>query len=340
MKSIDLFAGAGGMTTGAEQGGMRVVWAANHWDRAVQIHKLNHPACVTVQQDLQQANFGAVLGDASVDCIDAIFAGPSCQGHSSAGQVAQTERARIKHDIDRATAFAVVTACEVLAPRWVVVENVPRWLTWKLFAGWLALLHTLGYATEQLTLCADDYGAPQARERLFVLGTLNGPAALASAVAGIRARVVPPTSRRTVADFAELDRGEWKPAEACGDRAGLLGGRNGESSRDRLVAGLALGVDAWWGQHVTGHHGRKLDTPLSTLTGAGQHVLCRRSSRSKLGVEYRPLLTSEMLAAQGFPRDYKLPEDISRGEVCRAVGNAVAVPVARAIAESIMEASA
>lgn len=47
-----------------------------------------------------------------------------------------------------------------------------------------------------------------------------------------------------------------------------------------------------------------------------------------------------MLAAQGFPRDYKLPEDISRGEVCRAVGNAVAVPVARAIAESIMEASA
>lgn len=79
MKSIDLFAGAGGMTTGAEQGGMRVVWAANHWDRAVQIHKLNHPECVTVQQDLQQANFGAVLWDAEVDCIDAIFAGPSSQ---------------------------------------------------------------------------------------------------------------------------------------------------------------------------------------------------------------------------------------------------------------------
>lgn len=57
-----------------------------------------------------------------------------------------------------------------------------------------------------------------------------------------------------------------------------------------------------------------------------------------LGVEYRPLLTSEMLAAQGFPRDYKLPDGIKRGDVCRAVGNAVAVPVAKVIAESIMEA--
>ncbi len=167
MKSIDLFAGAGGMTSGAEQGGMQVVWAANHWDLAVQIHMLHHPECVTVQQDLQQANFGAVLGDAKVDRIDAIFAGPSCQGHSSAGQVAQTERARIKHNIDRATAFAVVTACEVLAPRWVVVENVPRWRKWKLFAGWLALLHALGYATDELTLCAHDYGVPQARSRLL-----------------------------------------------------------------------------------------------------------------------------------------------------------------------------
>lgn len=47
-----------------------------------------------------------------------------------------------------------------------------------------------------------------------------------------------------------------------------------------------------------------------------------------------------MLAVQGFPEHYKLPPKLKRKHACRAIGNAVAVPVARAIAESIMEASA
>ncbi|HNK07606.1 MAG TPA: DNA cytosine methyltransferase [Giesbergeria sp.] len=46
MNAIDLFAGAGGFSTGATMAGCTVVWAANHWPAAVQVHANNHPGAV------------------------------------------------------------------------------------------------------------------------------------------------------------------------------------------------------------------------------------------------------------------------------------------------------
>lgn len=43
MIAVDLFAGAGGSTVGAEQAGARVVLAANHWRAAIDVHRANHP---------------------------------------------------------------------------------------------------------------------------------------------------------------------------------------------------------------------------------------------------------------------------------------------------------
>lgn len=41
--AVDLFAGAGGSSEGARQAGATVVWAANHWPLAVEVHARNHP---------------------------------------------------------------------------------------------------------------------------------------------------------------------------------------------------------------------------------------------------------------------------------------------------------
>jgi site-specific DNA-cytosine methylase len=55
--AVDLFAGAGGSTVGAEQAGARVVLAANHWRAAIDVHRANHPDAEHWLQDLQQADF-------------------------------------------------------------------------------------------------------------------------------------------------------------------------------------------------------------------------------------------------------------------------------------------
>ncbi|MFC6520086.1 DNA cytosine methyltransferase [Undibacterium arcticum] len=57
MNAIDLFAGAGGFSTGAQMAGCNVVWAANHWQQAVDTHAANHPDAQHVCQDLHQANW-------------------------------------------------------------------------------------------------------------------------------------------------------------------------------------------------------------------------------------------------------------------------------------------
>ena len=93
MKAADLFAGAGGFSTGARLAGVPVVWAANHWPAAVRVHARNHPDTVHACQDLQQANW------ATVPAHDLLLASPCCQGHSHArGKSAGNP----KHDASRA----------------------------------------------------------------------------------------------------------------------------------------------------------------------------------------------------------------------------------------------
>jgi site-specific DNA-cytosine methylase len=58
MKAIDLFAGLGGFSEGAQMAGVDVVWAANHWPSAVAIHAANHPAAEHACQDLHQDGIG------------------------------------------------------------------------------------------------------------------------------------------------------------------------------------------------------------------------------------------------------------------------------------------
>ncbi len=113
MNAIDLFAGAGGFSTGATMAGCTVVWAANHWPAAVQAHANNHPNTVHVCQDLQQADW------TRVPAHDLLLASPACQCHSRA-----PGKGRAHHDAQRATAWAVVSAAECHRP--AVVPMVAR----------------------------------------------------------------------------------------------------------------------------------------------------------------------------------------------------------------------
>lgn len=60
MKAIDLFAGAGGFSTGARLAGCEVVWAANHWPLAVEWHAANHPDAAHVCQDLHAGRWSRI----------------------------------------------------------------------------------------------------------------------------------------------------------------------------------------------------------------------------------------------------------------------------------------
>jgi DNA (cytosine-5)-methyltransferase 1 len=301
VRAVDLFAGAGGFTLGAELAGAKVVWAANHSPFAVETHALNHPNVVHVCQDLRQAYWSAL------PAFDLLLAGPACQGHSAASQ----PKRRGYHDAMRATAWAVIDCVEVTRPRAVIVENVPAFTRWKLFDLWRAALVRLGYHTYVLTLRASRLGVPQRRDRVFVVGTRR---------------------RALIRCTESLDEPPFDPCIEAGAPGWRPIADAAAGAKVRIADGRARLGRRFLTQHTTGHDGVPLHEPIRTITTADHWALVD-------GDYYRPLTVRETARAMGFPDIYRWPASSSRREQIRGLGNAVAPPVAKAIVAAVQEAA-
>ena len=306
MRAIDLFAGAGGFSTGAQMAGVNVVWAGNHWPVAVETHAANHPDAIHVCQDLHQADWSRVPAH------DILLASPCCQGHSKArGKSANNPH----HDASRSTAWAVVSALEYHRPAFGVVENVREFMDWNLFPAWRLALQSLGYQIAPHVVDAADHGVPQHRERLFlVLSRSERPLMLN----------LPRRKHVPAADIIDFSAGKWSPIEKPGRSPATLqrvsNGRRAHGSRF---------VMPYYGSG-SGTTGRSLSRPLGTITTRDRWAIVD-------GDRMRMLNIDECRMATGFGREYRLPPD--HKTALHLLGNAVAPPVARDIVEAIKEAA-
>jgi len=303
MKAVDLFAGFGGFTAGAELAGVRVAWAANHWPLAVQTHELNHPLTRHVCQDLRQADWG------SLPAFDLLLGSPACQGHSSASQ----PKRRPHHDAMRATAWSIVDCADVTQPKAIIVENVPAFKTWRLYPTWRAALETLGYRLTELLVDAARHGVAQRRTRLFLVG-LRGRKTLTFA-SPLRAEIPFESC------LEELDPGGWKLI----DRDAMPGARVRIRNAQKRSGSRCLV------QHVTGHPGVPLDQAIRTITTKDHWVLAQ-------GDLYRNLTPRELMRGMSFADSYELP-NAPRTHLVRGIGNAVAPYVARDVIQAVLEAA-
>lgn len=291
IRAADMFSGLGGFSEGARAAGCNIVWAANHWREAVDVHSANHPGTEHACQDLQQADF------ASIPDIDLLLASPACQGHSRARGVD-----RPHHDAMRATAWAVVAAIEAKRPYAFIVENVPEFTRWTLFAAWRAAIETLGYAISVQIVDAADHGVPQHRRRVFIVGTRS--------VAPIVLKL-PRRAHVAAASFVNFDGGKWSPIERPNRAAKTL---------DRVRAGRAAHgsrfLTAYFGNEAGG---RSLHRPIGTITTRDRYAVID-------GDRMRMLTAEEYRLGMGFPSTYRLPTQ--HRLAVHMLGNAVCPTVA------------
>lgn len=304
MNAIDLFAGAGGFSTGAIMAGARVLWAANHWPTAVQWHAANHADTEHACQDLQQADFR------DAPRHDLLLASPACQGHSPA-----RGKDRPHHDALRATAWAVVTCAEVHRPPVALVENVPEFTRWMLYPAWCAAMHSLGYALAPMVLDAADAGVPQHRRRLFIVATRSQhPVELA----------LPRREHCAAAGVIAFDAGRWSPVDKPGRSHRTL---------ERIAAGRrAFGprfLAPFYGSG-SGETGRSLQRPIGTLTTRARWAVID-------GERMRMVSATEGRQLMGFPDTYQLPEN--EATAWNLLGNAVCPPLAADLIEAIRRAA-
>ncbi len=160
MKTIEMFAGIGGFRLASDRCGFRTAWANDFCPKACKVYR-----DVNGVGSIHEGDVKKILDD--IPPHDLLTAGFPCQPFSSAGK-----KQGIKDP--RGTLFSVVVdAIRRMQPRFFILENVKRLLSMEKgvhFATILASLAELKYHIEWRLLNAADFGLPQNRLRVFVVG--------------------------------------------------------------------------------------------------------------------------------------------------------------------------
>lgn len=161
---VDLFAGLGGFHVALERLGGKAVFAAE-WEP-----QLNA---------LYRTNFGilpagdiAAVPAASVPAHDVLTAGFPCQPFSKAG-----EQLGFEHTLQGQLFFKVAEIIAAKLPAYFILENVPNLLRHKggeTFKVILRTLRELGYDVDAHRYSPHDFGVPQIRDRVYIVGSKSG----------------------------------------------------------------------------------------------------------------------------------------------------------------------
>lgn len=165
---IDLFSGAGGLSLGLESAGFEAALAVDEWDDALETLKRNKPNATVMQADLMHVDPEHLLEQSGA--VDLIVGGPPCQGFSISGK-------RDPDDPRNKLYQSFVDVVRVASPQFFIMENVPNMASMgkgAILRASIAEFEALGYSTHHAVLKASDFGVPQNRRRLFLVGNRHG----------------------------------------------------------------------------------------------------------------------------------------------------------------------
>ncbi len=178
---IDLFCGAGGFTIGFSRAGWRPLIGIDLNDSVEVTHKHNFPSIPFLHDDLSKVEIRkSLVKKFEGQEVGVIVGGPPCQGFSIFGKrrFVNTKGYDPHADPRNKLVYAYIDVVRQLFPRWFVIENVPGFanLDGGLFLeSVISELRSLGYQTvEARILNAADYGVPQLRKRLLIIGNKTG----------------------------------------------------------------------------------------------------------------------------------------------------------------------
>lgn len=169
---IDYFTGPGGLSEGFKQAGYKTLMGIDYDKNSAETFKTNHPESEYIQDNISDLSPSAVLNNLDVTKgeVDIVVGGPPCQGFSIAGdRNADDDRNKLFKDYARHV--------DEINPKFVLMENVPGMLSMETPDGKAVVneiqdrFSQIGYQTVYNTLRASNYGVPQDRKRVFILGT-------------------------------------------------------------------------------------------------------------------------------------------------------------------------
>ena len=197
MIGVDLFSGAGGLSAGALAAGVRIALAVESDPHAAATYRANHPSV-----DLRLADIRCLPDLAPLETAErtVVFGGPPCQGFSTSNQ-----RTRNLDNPDNHLYVHFIRQVRSMRPTFVVFENVEGFLGTKggfFVSAVVQELRQLGYSVTQGVLNATNFGVPQRRSRLFIIGSLKDTPNLPQS-----RELQPTTVSDALRDLPELENG-------------------------------------------------------------------------------------------------------------------------------------
>lgn len=296
---IDLFAGIGGIRLPFNEMGYRCVFSSE-WDKYAQ---------QTYLANFGEMPFGDITKEVTKKYIpkhfDLLLAGFPCQAFSIMGKMQGFA------DIRGTMFFEVATILERHQPEAVLLENVKQLTTHdqgRTFSTILRILGELGYHVKWQVLNALDFGLPQKRERVIIVGFRSQQ----------RCDAFNFDFKKKTYNLKEIleDDKDIDPSLFASDM--IL------QKRQKQTEGKNVFYPSIWHENKAGNVS-VLDYACALRTGASYNYLLVNGQRR--------LSSRELLRLQGFPDNYKIA--VSHGEIRRQTGNSVAVPMIREIARKI-----
>lgn len=319
---LSFFCGAGGMDIGFSQAGFDIAFAADYDQAAVDTHNANVSTRSASKLDLTQVNADDIVGYLNrlpypVNPVG-IIGGPPCQGFSRAN----TKRAHDdpRNDLAKRYATMIIKLSDIYPLRFFVFENVPELLAEKNKGFLRSLKRKLSerFTISMNVLNASDYGVPQNRERVFIVGIRRDgrkskkfefPNPIVGPKKNVRHAIGhlshPAFFSRAIklTDIPEHPN-HW-----------TMQPRSRRFSETLVSSGRSLIRLNW-------------DKPSRTVAYGHREIHVHPTGLRRLSIY-------EAMLLQGFPPDYTLKGNLS--QQVTQVSNAVPPPVALAIAEQLLK---
>ena len=361
-KVIDLFAGVGGLSYGfAHDEGFNIVAANEILEPMAKAYSLNHPSVKMYNCDIKDFSINNLESDLGIKegDVDLIVGGPPCQAYSTAGKRAEGDpRGQLFQQYYR--------ILSELKPKVFIFENVKGLLSMnggRLIRHIIGLFESLGYKVNIKLLNAADYGTPQIRERVIIVGnnfhgvfpypkpTHYNPEDPERHLDGLKPYI---TLGEAISDLPSIESnqtGTQYASEPKNDYQKLMRANapaeiqdhNAPNNNPKLIALMKALPDGGTPMDVPEELRPKSgfancycrlwwNRPSTTIT---RNFGCVSSGRCIHPKQARPLSTREGARLQGFPDDYVFYG--SRSDKNLQIGNAVPTFLASALKNQVKE---
>jgi len=304
LKVGGLFAGIGGIELGFKKAGFKISWANEIDKNACITYRLNHSHKL-IEKDIRE------LDPKDVEKIDILVGGFPCQAFSIAGY-------RKGFGDDRGNVFfEILRFIDELDPQIIFLENVKNLHTHdkgNTFKVIKQELEDRGFYLHYKVLNSCDFGVPQNRERIYIVGfkdkqtydnfSFPQPKKLTKTINDLLDKGVDKSFYYTSSRYYEQLKAEMK-------------------NKDTLYQ---------WRRVYVRENKSKLCPTLTANMGTGGHNV-----PLVLDDDIRKLTPKECARFQGYPEEFRFPP-IAKSHLYKQVGNSVSVPVIEAIAKEIKKA--